>query len=63
MAGQEQQRKQGPGGSGEEPEELLGQASGQINTSKVDSVLDEIDSVLEANAEDFVRNFVQKGGQ
>jgi ubiquitin-like protein Pup len=25
--------------------------------------LDEIDSVLEENAEEFVRNYVQKGGQ
>ena len=25
--------------------------------------LDDIDSVLETNAEEFVRNFVQKGGQ
>ncbi|MFF2044295.1 ubiquitin-like protein Pup [Kitasatospora sp. NPDC048239] len=29
----------------------------------VDAVLDEIDEVLESNAEDFVRQFVQKGGQ
>lgn len=29
----------------------------------VDSVLDEIDEVLEANSEDFVRGFVQKGGE
>ena len=29
----------------------------------VDSILDEIDDVLEVNAEDFVRSFVQKGGQ
>ncbi|MBB0244759.1 ubiquitin-like protein Pup [Streptomyces alkaliphilus] len=29
----------------------------------VDSVLDEIDEVLESNAEDFVRGFVQKGGE
>jgi ubiquitin-like protein Pup len=29
----------------------------------VDSILDEIDSVLEENAEDFVKAFVQKGGQ
>ena len=26
-------------------------------------LLDEIDSVLEENAEDYVRGFVQKGGQ
>lgn len=29
----------------------------------VDDILDEIDSVLEENAEDFVRSYVQKGGQ
>lgn len=29
----------------------------------VDAVLTEIDEVLEENAEDFVRGFVQKGGQ
>ncbi|SDJ22745.1 prokaryotic ubiquitin-like protein Pup [Frankineae bacterium MT45] len=29
----------------------------------VDAILDEIDDVLETNAEDFVRSFVQKGGE
>lgn len=29
----------------------------------VDAILDEIDEVLEENAEDFVRGFVQKGGE
>ena len=29
----------------------------------VDAILDEIDGVLEENAEDFVKSFVQKGGQ
>ena len=28
-----------------------------------DDLLDEIDDVLEENAEDFVRAYVQKGGQ
>ena len=32
-------------------------------TDDVDSLLDEIDDVLEENAEDFVRAYVQKGGQ
>jgi ubiquitin-like protein Pup len=31
--------------------------------SDVDSLLDEIDEILEVNAEDFVKSFVQKGGQ
>ncbi|KUM31990.1 ubiquitin-like protein Pup [Glutamicibacter mishrai] len=39
----------------------------QVNTTGqsagVDDLLDEIDSVLESNAEEFVRGFVQKGGQ
>ncbi|GAA1879574.1 hypothetical protein GCM10009715_27710 [Paeniglutamicibacter psychrophenolicus] len=29
----------------------------------VDDLLDEIDGVLEQNAEEFVRGFIQKGGQ
>jgi ubiquitin-like protein Pup len=29
----------------------------------LDDLLDEIDEVLEDNAEEFVRNYVQKGGQ
>ena len=32
-------------------------------TSDVDSILDEIDSVIETNAAAFVQGFVQKGGQ
>ena len=31
--------------------------------TETDDILDEIDSVLESNAEDFVRAYVQKGGQ
>ncbi len=29
----------------------------------IDAILDEIDEALETNAEEFVRGFVQKGGQ
>jgi ubiquitin-like protein Pup len=35
----------------------------EVDTSDVDELLDEIDEVLEENAEEFVRNYVQKGGQ
>lgn len=31
--------------------------------AELDDLLDEIDEVLETNAEEFVRSFVQKGGQ
>jgi len=30
---------------------------------ELDDLLDEIDEVLETNAEDFVKSYVQKGGQ
>ena len=32
-------------------------------TNDVDAILDEIDEVLEENAEEFVRSYVQKGGE
>ena len=31
--------------------------------SEMDDLLDEIDEVLETNAEDFVKSYIQKGGQ
>ena len=34
-----------------------------LDKAELDDLLDEIDEVLETNAEDFVRSFVQKGGQ
>ncbi len=62
---QEQKQRQG-GGDGDE-EEVGGDAAGQERREKlgedVDTILDEIDDVLEENAEDFVRAYVQKGGQ
>jgi ubiquitin-like protein Pup len=35
----------------------------QNRDAEVDALLEEIDDVLETNAEQFVRGFVQKGGQ
>ncbi|MDQ3766585.1 MAG: ubiquitin-like protein Pup [Actinomycetota bacterium] len=35
----------------------------EARTKEVDGLLDEIDEVLEENAEEFVRSYVQKGGQ
>ncbi|GIG28856.1 ubiquitin-like protein Pup [Cellulomonas marina] len=37
--------------------------SAQDRDAEVDALLEEIDDVLETNAEQFVRGFVQKGGQ
>ncbi|MFI2705289.1 ubiquitin-like protein Pup [Cellulosimicrobium composti] len=35
----------------------------QSRDAEVDALLEEIDEVLETNAESFVRGFVQKGGE
>lgn len=35
----------------------------QIQATGVDELLDEIDGLLEHNAEEFVRSYVQKGGE
>ncbi|MDY6049878.1 MAG: ubiquitin-like protein Pup [Corynebacterium sp.] len=35
----------------------------QIDVAGTDSLLDEIDELLETNAEEFVSAYVQKGGQ
>lgn len=67
MAGQEQQQPQSRDSQVEEdiaeapPAAPDAQASAA--TQGVDDLLDEIDGVLESNAEEFVRAFVQKGGQ
>ncbi|MGE9807588.1 MULTISPECIES: ubiquitin-like protein Pup [unclassified Janibacter] len=68
MAGQEQIRPQrrdnGPdeeGGPAPVAPEVAARKE-QLD-SDLDGVLDEIDGVLESNAEEFVRSFVQKGGQ
>ncbi|AWB81903.1 ubiquitin-like protein Pup [Corynebacterium yudongzhengii] len=37
--------------------------AGQVQISGADDLLDEIDGLLESNAEEYVRSYVQKGGQ
>lgn len=37
--------------------------SGEKLKAELDDLLDEIDEVLETNAEDFVKSYIQKGGQ
>ncbi|MEH0146106.1 ubiquitin-like protein Pup [Corynebacterium sp. Q4381] len=51
-----------PGGDDGEEQDLE-QSQAQINTQGTDDLLDEIDALLDTNAEEFVRSFVQKGGQ
>ena len=54
-----------PGGGAGEDDALEGASASQaqINTAGTDDLLDEIDGLLESNAEEFVRSYVQKGGQ
>ena len=64
MAGQEHEPPAGAGRRGAEdaaPPPAARQA--QAKDDDVDAILDEIDDVLESNAEEFVKGFVQKGGQ
>ena len=37
--------------------------SGERLKAELDDLLDEIDEVLESNADDFVKSYVQKGGE
>jgi len=47
---------------GEETEESSAEASGEVK-ERQEKLADDVDAVLEENAEEFVRSYVQKGGQ
>ena len=53
----------------DEPVDAAPAAEGAVSERKeqldedIDAILGEIDEVLESNAEDFVKSFIQKGGQ
>jgi ubiquitin-like protein Pup len=38
-------------------------STGSTLAEEIDEILDEIDAVLEENAEEFVKSFIQKGGE
>ena len=64
MAEREQKKKQAPTKSDEVVEEVPAKSeSGEKIKAELDDLLDEIDEVLEVNAEEFVKSYVQKGGQ
>jgi prokaryotic ubiquitin-like protein Pup len=64
MAEREQKKKPAPRKSEEVSEEAPQTSeSGEKIKAELDDLLDEIDEVLESNAEDFVKSYVQKGGQ
>jgi prokaryotic ubiquitin-like protein Pup len=63
-----QERTTRQGGGGQDDDEAPGGDSGgqerrEKLSAETEDILDEIDDVLETNAEDFVRAYVQKGGQ
>lgn len=67
-AGQEQKQKPvrregGPGAGGEGTRAEQVSKKGEALKADVDSLMDEIDEVLEENAEEFVKNYVQRGGE
>ena len=64
---QEQKRTQRKGGGAAKTDADAGQVNASSKASELkdemDGILDEIDSVLEENAEEFVKSYVQKGGE
>ena len=68
MAEREQKKKPAPQREDEVVDDVAagpdaGTASGEKIKAELDDLLDEIDDVLEQNAEDFVKSYIQKGGQ
>ncbi len=64
MAERTQKQKPTPSRADEEVIEApASTATGEKLKAELDDLLDEIDDVLETNAEDFVKSYVQKGGQ
>ena len=64
MAEREQKKKPAPSRRDVEVAEApAASAQGDKIKAELDDLLDEIDDVLETNAEDFVKSFIQKGGQ
>ena len=58
---QQRRREKGDAPSTASAEEL--QEKGKKLTDDLESLIDQIDEVLEENAEEFVRNYIQRGGQ
>jgi len=65
MAGQERINPQHEDRTPDDDADAPAPAAPQVTErdAEVDALLEEIDEVLETNAESFVRGFVQKGGQ
>ncbi|MDY5785732.1 MULTISPECIES: ubiquitin-like protein Pup [unclassified Corynebacterium] len=61
MANQQQIHAAPGGDTPNDDEQAAGQV--QLNTTGTDSLLDEIDALLDSNTEQFVSSYVQKGGE
>ena len=57
------QRKDGGAEGGDDAGQVTSSEKGEKLKGEMDDILDEIDSVLEENAEEFVKSYVQKGGE
>ena len=57
------QKRSGGGSSDDEAGQVTSTPKGEKLKEEMDDILDEIDSVLEENAEEFVKSYVQKGGE
>jgi len=64
MAEREQKKRTTPARQEPSVEEVppTSEAGDKIKAD-IDDLLDEIDDVLETNAEDFVKSYIQKGGE
>ena len=68
-ADEAQKQKKGDGGGGDEAPEAKGDGAkkmakkGEDLKDEMDALVEDIDAVLEENAEEFVKNYVQRGGQ
>jgi len=64
MAEREQIKKPAPNEQESAPAETGAVSErGEELKAEMDDLLDEIDEVLETNAEEFVKSYIQKGGQ
>ena len=63
MAEREQKQRRTSRSDDSAVEEVEPAATGEELKAELDDLLDEIDGVLETNAEEFVKNYVQKGGE
>ncbi len=65
MPEREQKRKAAPERDDEAAAEdvSVSTETGDKLKAEMDDLLDEIDDVLETNAEDFVKSYIQKGGE